>query len=432
MKSTISRGVVMVITVACSFTTTWLIIHNASATVYSYYALLVTIPALLVFSDLGVGAAVVNAVADEEVSGSRERTQRVLLTAIRITTAVGIAIIFVDTIVYVGGWWPAVLGVPDTETGIGLAAFMAVLIYSIGLPFSIGQRVLLGARLNHLAVLTLGIQAPVTFLGVVLVFQLGLNPMPFLPVSFFLAGLISLAISAWLAARKISPSVGWAVTRVLDVHGCRGDKVMNAGIPMLVQLVAAAVAIQSGRYVVSHLGTVPELAQYSLSAQIFTSVGVLVATAGMALWPIFANDRARGTGVSPQIVSLVFGGVAAALCTIISIFADYIFDALSGGSITVSSGMLLAFSCMVCLQAAVYPLGMYLTDVKGLRLQVLPLIVMAISAVSLSFFTFPFLGPSGPIIATAASIGVFQLVPYSAIVSIRRKSIAGLDAKVNV
>ena len=66
---------------------------------------------------------------------------------------------------------------------------------------------------------------------------------------------------------------------------------MNLAWPMLVQMIALPIAMQTHRLLLSHLTDGDELAQYNLCAQLFGMVLQAIAAGGVALWPIYARAR---------------------------------------------------------------------------------------------------------------------------------------------
>jgi O-antigen/teichoic acid export membrane protein len=151
------------------------------------------------------------------------------------------------------------------------------------------------------------------------------------------------------------------------------------------------------------------LAEYNLASQMYTPVWQLVSSAGIALWPIFARARARsGEGepvTSPMPMALAFGGIAALVCVAIAFASPWLSARASGGTIHLHSGILIAFSIFMVLQASKYPLGMYMTDARGLRYQAFMIIAFMPVNLGLSWVLGVHLGASGPVIGSA--VGVF-------------------------
>ncbi len=81
-----------------------------------------------------------------------------------------------------------------------------------------------------------------------------------------------------------------------------GERVFDTAWPMLVQMIALPLAMQSNRLILSHVSSVDELATYSLASQMYNPIFSVSIAASMALWPVFARARSRGeSDVSPRM-----------------------------------------------------------------------------------------------------------------------------------
>ena len=76
--------------------------------------------------------------------------------------------------------------------------------------------------------------------------------------------------------------------------GDQGERVFDTAWPMLIQMIALPLAMQSNRLILSHVSSVDELATYSLASQMFNPIFSVSIAASMALWPVFARARSRG------------------------------------------------------------------------------------------------------------------------------------------
>ena len=75
--------------------------------------------------------------------------------------------------------------------------------------------------------------------------------------------------------------------------------------------------------------------------------------------------------------------------------------------------LIAAYLVYVVIEAAKQPLGMYMTDPRGLRFQVVPVLVLVPVNFALSWWLTAPLGAAGPILGSAVSVLVCQLVPYT-------------------
>jgi hypothetical protein len=101
------------------------------------------------------------------------------------------------------------------------------------------------------------------------------------------------------------------------------------------------------------------------------------------------------------------------MCLVIILVQEPVFQLLSQGQLQVGMLLLAAFALETCVQAALYPIGMSMMDVRGVRFQVLPIACAVLANITLSLGLAASLGATGPVLATAAATLVFQLVPFA-------------------
>jgi O-antigen/teichoic acid export membrane protein len=313
-------------------------------------------------------------------------------------------------LVSVLGLWPTLLG--DgllADSGPPVAAACLLLI-ALGIPVGIGQRMLVGLGRNHISILVLGVQTPVVLVVLTLLVASGSRAGAAFPVVPYAVTLVLSGTCTWLAARRIRPVLGEAVRRVPRVHAERGAPVFHVAWPMLVQMVAVPLAMQSDRLLLSHLRPAAELAEYSLAAQMFIPIWALVNSAGLALWPVFARARAEGAATSPFGMAWAFAGAAAVTAAVVAGASPWLAELATGGAVQLSWLVVLAFAVLMVLQAGKYPLGMYLTDARGLRFQAAMIALMLPVNVGLSWALTLRIGAAGPVIGSIVGVLVFEVV----------------------
>jgi O-antigen/teichoic acid export membrane protein len=223
----------------------------------------------------------------------------------------------------------------------------------------------------------------------------------------------ALAIACtWVAARRVQPNFHGAVRDVPRVRTVRGGRVLDVAWPMLLQMIALPIAMQTDRIVLSHLSTPRSLAQYNLASQLYSPVWQITSAAGIALWPIFARARARSTrsAAGPLQLAAAFAGIAALLCAVITAVAPWLAARASGDRVHLGPLLLVSFAVFMIFQAAKYPLGMYLTDARGLRFQALTIAAFLPVNLGLSIVLARPYGAAGPVIGSAVGVLLCQVV----------------------
>jgi O-antigen/teichoic acid export membrane protein len=332
-----------------------------------------------------------------------------------------------NSVLYLTGAWRSILGDAGGIPGAELAAFVSLTIFCLGIPLGIWQRVLLGLHKNHWIILIQAGQGPLNLLLVWLLVSFAPpDAGTFLALSSMVSGIVIAAAGFGFALGTLSPLLGRAMRDIPRPRRVPGVRVMHIGWPMLVQLVSAPLSVALLRYILAQSGTTEEVAEYGAVGQVFFAIIGVVSAGGLALWPLFTRARARGTLTrGPYGIAALFAAGAAVICGLVWAVSPWLFGFITDGTLQVSGTTVLAFALMVVCQAALYPLGMFLMDEAGIRFQMIPVALMAISTVTLALLITPALGAAGPVLANAASVFVFQIVPFAAYIARHRERLMG-------
>lgn len=405
-----AKVLVMGISGAMAVVTTRLIIQNFGVDAYAQYGLLASMAALVPFADLGMSAGIMNAVAGSDSPAMDPVVRKTVMSALRILCMSASMLILVGLMLGVTGLWPAVLG-EGLLSGGASAAVVCVVVFAITLPLGVGQRILTGLGKNHIQIITQALAAPFVLITVLGLVMIGADAGNYLAVLTYLAGTLVALTALLLASRYIRPQVGKAIRAVPKVRSVPGAKIMDVAWPMLVQMLALPIALQTDRLLLSHLGTSAELAQYNLGSQLFGLLLQTIGAAGIALWPVFARSRADRHIRSPFPLTIGFLGVGLLLAGALSVLLPWITPIVSDGEIFLDPWLIGGFFAFVGVQAAKYPLGMYMTDLRGLRFQVIPIIVMVPINLGISWYLVGIIGAAGPIVGSAIAVGLCQVLP---------------------
>lgn len=403
--------IVMGLTGVLGIFTNRVIISSFGVDAYGQYGLLSTLPTLLPFADLGMAAVVINAASETTDPRRDEDLRRTITTALRILLGSAAVIIGVATLLTLFGAWRTVLGAGGLLPGADLVPLWCFAILAIGLPLSVGQRLLIGLGRTTTQIAASGITGPIMFLGVLAFATFAPAKGNYLALlSYGASALVSL-VCLLLAARLISPQVGEAIRQVPFRARYPGVRALHLAIPMLVQMMALPIAMQTDRLLLSHLTRGNELAQYNLASQLFNIVLQTIAAAGVTLWPVFAKARATRTVVSPMRPTVAFLALGATGAIAMAALSPFLVAFVTNGQFTLDPLLVGAFVIFIALQAAKYPAGMYMTDARGLRFQVRPILIMVPVNVALSWWLTTVVGAAGPVLGSAIGVLVFQVIP---------------------
>jgi O-antigen/teichoic acid export membrane protein len=401
------RILVLPVSAILGIVCTRLIIDHFGQAAYAQYGLLVGIGALLPFADLGISAAIMNAVSGSDDPAADPYVHRVLTTAIRILTGSMSVLLLITVGISVSGIWSNLLGEGLIPHSGPIAAALCLTVIAVTLTVGFGQRILAGLGQNHVAIALLGLQTPVVLVALILIIQLHLHGGAYIAVIPYIATFAISVLATYLASRRLRPAVGLALRDAPKLRTVRGGKVFDVAWPMLLQMIALPIAMQTDRLILSHVSDLKQLSEYTLASQMYTPVWQVVNSAGLALWPIFAKARIakNSKATSPMSLAVGFGGAAALCCVVISLASPWLSARASGGEIKLNLGLLVTFSIFMVLQATKYPLGMYMTDARGLRYQAYMIVLLLPVNLGLSWYLAIHIGAAGPVIGSA--VGVF-------------------------
>lgn len=408
----LAKVVVMGLSGVLGIFTSRLIIQNYGVDAYAQYGLLTNLPALLPFADLGIAAVVFNAIASSPDPRRDLQVRRTITTAFRILLITGPSIALIGVVISLLGLWPAILGNGLLPEGGATAALVSSVVFGLVLPLTVGQRILVGLGKTGTQVATQAVIAPFILISVLILIAVSAPAGSFVAVLSYLGtGLVSL-LCILIAARSIRPQVGRAIRDIPRVRSIANVPFLAVAGPMLVQMLILPVAMQTDRLLLSHLTVGDELAQYNLGSQLFGIAVQTISAAGIALWPFYAKARSTSNVRSPIRPAFIFLAAGLILGGAMSAVAPWIVAFLSDGKIVLDGWILLGFVAFVAVQAFKYPLGMYMTDERGLKFQVLPILLMLPLNISLSWLLIGVLGAAGPVIAASISALLCQVLPY--------------------
>lgn len=411
-RTAIAKVVVMLIAGVFGLINTRLIIGHFGADAYAQYGLIATFPTLLPFADMGIGAAIVNVVAGSGHLSDDSLARRTITTAIRVLIASSLVIATVGIVLGLLGVWPALLGGKLMDGG-GLTATLCLVIYAAALPLSIGQRVVVGMGRAATQVISQGVVSPAMSCLLVLVIIMRVDAGNAVSVLSYGANTLVSIICVVVAWRATTPLLADAIRDVPRLRSAPGVRIFNTAAPQFVQSLALPIAFQTDRLLLSHLGQGDALAQYNLAATLFNLLTQTVTVAGIAMWPQFAKARAQGRIESPFKPAAVFGAGGLVLAVLLAAVMPLAARLLSDGLITIPIALVIAYVLDVGVEAAKQPLGMYMTDPRGLQFQVLPVLILVPLNFALSWYLISPLGPAGPVMGSVVSVFFCQLFPYA-------------------
>lgn len=377
---------------------------------YAIYAIIAGIAVLLPFTDLGMGAAVMDAMARRNQPGV-DPVESVLLTTWRGLGLVGLILTATAVVIAIAGWWAPILGVPADDS-VEISVALALTTFALGLPLSVGPRLLIGGGLNHWAVMFQALSA-FLMLVCIAVATLSTTNMGAYVVAPFVSAAMANSLALVFGARRLKVAI-LPIARSIFAFNSRGAKVRHVAGPMFVISVVLPLAFQTDRIILSHVATLKDVAAYSVAFQIFSPLLGLIGSAAIALWPVFVRAQASLEGLTwTRFVrcQMVFGALGFGLCVAFVLLTPYLAEVVSAGKVEVSWALVLAFGILLLIQALSHPLGMVLTTAPGLRFQAQLHVLALAFNLPLSILLATRWGASGPVVASILAMTCIQLAP---------------------
>lgn len=407
LKSFGSRLALLPILAVIGFITSRIVIDRLGSDGFAIYGLVIGLAALMPFADLGLGAAVTDAVARRETVGDDEVRAVVARSRLLLVRASLVVLALTWGLAAIGAWGPIlnVQGYP----AVNVAVAMALSLFAISLPLSLSARALLGAERNHWVVASQGVSA-VTALIIVLAAAAANAGVWAYASAPFVGMLVAGIVNTWWARDIAGGGVRGAIG---SRDRARDRRIVSLAGPMLVIAISLPVAWQTDRLVLSHATNLGQVAVYVLAFQLFAPLSSLVETAGSSLWPVFARRRDTASVGGRQVAWLTAGyaSVGLALGAVLVLFGGPIMRWISQGEIDPTWSLLFAFSALIVSIAAWYPSAMLLTSPEGMRFQAWCSALMAAVNLPLSFALASAWGASGPVVASVVALLVCVALP---------------------
>lgn len=406
LSSALARVASFVPTAVATLLTSRLVIDNYGIAAFDSFALILSLINLIPLNNLGVGAAVTTAYAED--GPDSDHAQRTVLTAARVLAVSSVGTAAVALLLSAFGLWPTLLG---GSSGPNIWCGIAMVVYAVSFLPGLGQSMLLGVHRNHVTVVVQTFFNPLIALlvGVVVLTGQSGNLVMIAPcVALVAVNLVTSGIAA--GAAKVS----WtAVVRALPSRRRHpGASIRALSGPVLLITLSTPIALQSDRIVLSHVASRQAVAEYSIALQIFAPALVLVAAAAQPLWPIYARARSqgeRGPGVL-RIVAL-FCGAAVLFGAVLGLLAGPVASFIGGNQVHISPLLALSGALAVLTAGASYPVAMSMMDPAGVRVVLLCTLLALPLNIGLSVVLAQHLGAPGPLLASCIVGLLVQALP---------------------
>lgn len=259
---------------------------------YGLWMTLTSLIALLGFSDLGVGASLVNAVARTHAEGRDKALAGVVATGFSLLVAIAAVILLAFFACYPWMNWARLLNITQPALTLEAAPAFAVLVVglALSLPLNVvtqvqnglleGYRASVWSALGAMAGLgglMLAVRANATLPA--LVFAVAAGPV--------LAAALNSAYEFTVRRPELRPSFS-ATT------GPQRKALLGSSLLFFVLQVCVTVVNNSDNFVAAHILSLEDVAHYSVSQRLFSIPPMLLGFVFTPLWPAYQQAKTRG------------------------------------------------------------------------------------------------------------------------------------------
>ncbi|MEI7970338.1 MAG: lipopolysaccharide biosynthesis protein [Betaproteobacteria bacterium] len=426
LASVVAKGVA----VATSLITVPLTLDYLGPDRYGVWMSMMSVIAMLTFADLGIGNGIMNNVSSALGREDDRDIRRTLASGLAMLVAVaGLGLAGV-LFVYPALDWMSIFNIPSSaaaeDVGAGMIALLVV--FSVGIPVGIIQRVQLGLQegfQNNLWQCAGSVLSLCAVLAVVRA-RLGL---PWLIVAYTAVPLLTqLASGADLLRRR--PSVRPSVT---DVEVGRVRELAKTGSAFFLLQLGTSIAYASDNLVVAHQLSVREVTDFSVYQKLFSMVPLLMGMALLPLWPAYGEALARrdtrwirATLRKVTVVSFVVSCVS---CLALVALAAPIIGWWVGPDVRGDVLLSIGLSFWVIVDCTGKSIAMFLNGVNMLRPQLLIVLVFVPLCFALKYWMAGALGSAGVPIGVAIAYLVVHVPAYTFLIARWQRHDAVLTAK---
>ena len=128
---------------------------------------------------------------------------------------------------------------------------------------------------------------------------------------------------------------------------------------------------------------------------------------------MFARARADRRIENPFKPAMIFSGGGFLLALALVAVTPWAARVMSHGKIVLPVALVWAFAVYVAVEAGKQPLGMYMTDPRGLQFQVVPVLILVPMNLAISWVLIGPFDAAGPILGSVISVVLCPIIPYA-------------------
>ncbi len=413
LRSGAASAAHQVLSALCTVATVPLVIRRLTPEEFGVWITLSSVLLLLGFLDLGIGSALVGAMARVQAAGDKARAQEMISSAFLGLTALSTVLGGLFWAVYPHVPWGRLLGVPPSGPRASASLSVAVVVVGIlaSLPLNVAARAQTGLQEGESVVVWRSVGTVVQLASIVVMFVVDASLVWFVvavaagPV----LGNLANSIALFAGAR------GWLHVRVSKASVETFRELASAGFLFFVLSLAFTVAYQSDVLLVAHYLGSAKAGEYGVPFRLFMFVPTIVGLALLPLWPAYADawhagDRAwiEKTFRRSSLFALSANGAAGLALLLL---ARPVLRLWVGDAVRPSTTFLFAMFLYVLVWGASGTMAMLLNGCNVVKFQIVVAVAMVAVNLPLSIALLSPLGVAGPVVGTLVAQTGMVLVP---------------------
>jgi O-antigen/teichoic acid export membrane protein len=374
---------------------------------FALYVVATSIVALLPFSDLGLGLALVTELPK---AGDHEAERSVVSTSFwtLIGLAGGISVLVLVLTPFIS--WRALLGV-GTEASAGRAAVIVLVGVVVGAPMTVASKTLFSLGRASWA---FRIDCATALLSAGLA---GVGLLTSAPIEYFVFSTIWSPVIMAAIASIVLFGFGWTHLRPRWAYFSRDvlKRQLLLGATLAYAGIAVAISMQSDLLIVSHLLDERAVSSYGLAMRLGVVFTSLITVTVTPLWPEFARmishhqvDTIRATlRKRTRLVALA----AVAFVVFATVLGPTLLRVWSNDPKVAGAALCGAVAVNVAVQAIQLPVSMFVNATGHKRIIVLTATGMCVINLAVSILLTLWIGVEGPAIGTTVAVLVGLTLP---------------------
>ncbi len=384
---------------------------------YGMWMTISSLLGLLAFADLGIGNGLVSTIAGLDGQHDKAAIRRSVSSTVFILSAIALTICVLFAAAYNYVPWSRIFAVrgalASAEAGPSVMAF--VVCFTVGLPFSVVQRVQMGLQESWRSYLWQGAGSLISLIGTLIVVKLRMG-VPWLVIVTSGGPVISSILNSIVEFTKRKPEYRPQLT---SVHLTTSIALVRSGAIFVALQLSVVAGTASDSMIIAQVEGASGVSAYAVMYKLFqiTLVSSLFLT---PLWPAMGESLARGdyiwarSAMRRAVTLCLIAGVV--LSTLLFFFAQPLVKVWAGAALVPDSVLVTGFCVWVVLVAYGGAVTSLLNNSQYLRTQLKLYASASIVALLLKIPMVRWLGPGGVVWATVGAYFFLYCIPAGIIV----------------